>query len=203
MENDVISLLELVKGGDESAFAELCEKYRTLTESAAYRFAPSFKGDGADGEYGIDDLKQYAAMALYRAAITYEADTHGKGKEVSFGLYAKICVNNALISALRKYRGARRKAERAAMGKAKMASNNKNPDVSSDPLDKLVSSESEEQLIKRICVVLSDYEEKIFRYYTAGKSVHEIAKGLGKSEKSVSNAIYRIKAKIKGLLKNQ
>ena len=45
--------------------------------------------------------------------------------------------------------------------------------------------------------------KEVFEYYIVGKSVTEIAERLGKDEKSVSNALYRMKVKVKGLLKNQ
>ena len=198
MENDILILLEKVKQGDESAFAELAEKYKTLTESAVYRFSRSFESDGGDGAYGIDDLRQYAAVALYRAAVSYEPDDDGKGKEVSFGLYAKICVNNALISVLRKYRSAKKKAERQnKQNRGTVASGQ------GDPLERLVSSESTHELVKKIRSELSKYEEEVFDSYITGKTVREIAERLKAEEKSVSNALYRVKVKIKELLKNQ
>ena len=46
-------------------------------------------------------------------------------------------------------------------------------------------------------------EKRIFEAYITGKSIGEIAERLGKDKKSVSNAVYRMKAKVKGLLKNQ
>lgn len=196
MEEDILTIISRVKQDDESAFAELCEKYKALTESAAHRFLPSFREDGGEGEYGLDDLRQYAAVALFRAAKTYEPHTDGKGKAVSFGLYAKICVNNALISVLRKHRSAVKKSLKSVDDSGKK---NAQPDLS----DRLVLAESASEMKKKIRAVLSGYETEIFDYYISGKSVGEIAEETGRQEKSVSNALYRVKAKIKGLLTNQ
>ena len=109
--SDLFNLIESVKQGDESAFAQLLLQYKAVVDGAVRRFAGSF--DIADGDWnGVcspEDLEQHAALALYRAATTFEPDEAGKGKNVSFGLYAKICINNALISALRKYRSEKKK----------------------------------------------------------------------------------------------
>jgi len=197
--DEILALLEAIRQGDETAFPRLAEQYHNLTESAVARFRSSFEPIDGAGAYGIDDLRQDAALALYRAAVTYEANQAGKGKAVSFGLYAKICIQNALVSVLRKYNSARKKAERSRENSGKAYPVNKG----SDPLEKLVFAESAKKLNKQIARVLSPYEKEIFDSYIADKSVREIAERLGKDEKSVSNALYRVKVKVKGLLKNQ
>ena len=197
MENDLKILLEQIRSGEETSFAALTEQYRGMTESAVKRFAPSF-GIGeadADGMYGEDDLRQEAMVALYRAALSY--DTEEKGKDVSFGLYAKICINNALISVLRKYKSEKKKRE-AAKNKSRSAAKN-NP----GPFEMIVSREDAASLLEKIREQLSGLERQVFDYYIVGKSAGEIAERLGRSEKSVSNALYRMKVKVKGLLKNQ
>lgn len=197
MENDLKILLEQIRSGEETSFAALTEQYRGMTEAAVKRFAPSF-GIGeadADGMYGEDDLRQEAMVALYRAALSY--DTAEKGKDVSFGLYAKICINNALISALRKYKSEKKKRE-AAKNKSRSAAKN-NP----GPFEMIVSREDAASLLEKIREQLSGLERQVFDYYIVGKSAGEIAERLGRSEKSVSNALYRMKVKVKGLLKNQ
>ncbi len=190
-------ILQKIKLGDEDAFAELAEMYAGMTEKAVRRFAPSFgiTDSSADSVVGVDDLRQCAVMALYRAASTYRCDE--EGREVSFGLYSKICVNNALISELRKHESEKRRNERARSN-AKYAEKR-----SEDPLARIVSTEDATEMISQIDSCLSAFEKQVFDSYISGKSVFEIAEGLGKSEKSVSNALYRMKVKIKGLFKNQ
>lgn len=198
MKNEIVVLLDRIKEGDGSAFAELSELYKTMTDSAVYKFSRSPVLSVDDGSCGLDDLKQYAAMALYRAAVSYEPHTDGKGKAVSFGLYAKICVNNALISVLRKQKSMRRRADRS-----KHTGGAAGHVGQSDPLDGLVSSEGAQTLILKIREELSPLECSVFECYVAGKRVREIAAELGVSEKSVSNALYRVKTKVKNLLKSQ
>lgn len=191
MEKDTSSLLEKIKNGDEGAFDILAEEYNGLTESAVRRFMSSFNiAEGENPVYGVDDLRQCAAVALYKAAKSYDPDS---GHDVSFGLYAKICVNNALISALRKYKS-EQKRQKKMREKAQK--------TSADPLMELINAEDEAELTAKIKTELSDFEKSVFDLYIVGKSTREIAERLGRDEKSVSNALYRMKVKIRGLLKN-
>ncbi len=200
-------LRELVVGvqrEEEGAFERLAEKYSLLTESAVHRFAASFgiSGDSGMGDnvYDLDDLRQYAAMALYRAAMTYRPED--KGREVSFGLYAKVCINNAMISELRKYK--RDKKKRAVREETEDGRKRRTKGciAADDPLYRIVSDEGMRETLEKFRSTLSGYEKEVFEYYIVGKSVTEIAERLGKDEKSVSNALYRMKVKIRGLLKN-
>lgn len=119
--------------------------------------------------FGEEDLRQCAALALFKAAQTYD-----EGKEVSFGLYAKICVNNALISTLRKYKTEQKRQRRAKERE------NKAP---ADPIAALINAEDDERLKAKIKTELSDFEkvystyilmtsplEKSLRYSDAKKS---------------------------------
>ena len=93
----------------QRAFDILAKEYEGLTEAAVKRFLPSFDiRNGENPVFGEEDLRQCAALALFKAAQTYD-----EGKKVSFGLYAKICVNNALISTLRKYKTEQKRQRRA------------------------------------------------------------------------------------------
>ena len=71
-----------------------------------------------------------------------------------------------------------------------------------DSLYRIVSDEGMNETLETFRSALSGYEKEVFEYYIVGKSVTEIAERLGKDEKSVSNALYRMKVKIRGLLKN-
>lgn len=189
MKNETSTLLERFRNGDETAFDSLVKEYQGLTEAAVKRFLPSFDiKNGENPAFGAEDLRQCAALALYKAASTYV-----DGNNVSFGLYAKICVNNALISTLRKYK-TEQKRQRKAMEKASRPA--------ADPIVLLINAEDDAQFITKIKTELSDFEKSVFELYISDKSTREIAEKLGRSEKSVSNALYRMKVKIKGLLKD-
>ena len=127
---------------------------------------------------------------FYNSIMTYELDQN----EVEFGLYAKICITNALISQLR----ARKKRE-----------NERPSDIfndeffardSEDPLRKILEQESVKKLYSVIRENLSDFEYRVWRLYMSGRSAREIGDIVDKDEKSVSNAIYRIRVKLRGIL---
>ena len=203
MDNEMRELLAGVQRKEEGAFERLAEKYTSLTESAVHRFAPSFGISGeagrGDNVYDMDDLRQHAAMALYRAAEAYRADE--EGKKVSFGLYAKVCIRNAMISELRRYRREVKKRALPAKTDENRKRRVKGCIAAGDPLYRIVSEEGMRDILTEFRSALSGYEKEVFEYYIVGKSVTEIAERLGKDEKSVSNALYRMKVKIRGLLK--
>ena len=77
MKNETLSLLDKIKTGDESAFDILAKEYEGLTEAAVKRFLPSFDiRNGENPVFGEEDLRQCAALALFKAAQTYD-----EGKE--------------------------------------------------------------------------------------------------------------------------
>ena len=199
------TLLAEVRQENGGAFERLAEQYRSLTEAAVHRFAPAF---GISGDFSVsqngydpDDLRQCAAMALYRAAVTYDPDGEKKGRNVSFGLYAKVCIHNAMITELRKYK--REQKKRAVSQKTEDADTKRRKGCAAeDPLYRIASDETMRETLAVFRCALSGYEREVFECYIVGKSVTEIAERLGKDEKSVSNAIYRMKVKIRGLLKN-
>lgn len=201
MDIELNTLISRVKAGDEISFGVLCEKYSALTESTVRRFAPSLGIQNgvpqSEAAADIEELKQDAVMALYKAAQTYDAE--GDGQKVSFGLYAKICMNNAMITKVRKYKRTLKKLEkRDSIISAEKHYKRFETDTSSQGIDYEALSASLKNAVKS----LSEYERRVFDLYIDGKSTREIASELNRSEKSVSNACYRVKTKIKGLLKN-
>ncbi len=190
IEEELQELLTAVSAGDESAFAQLCERYSPLIRSMSSRFAGSFSVLPDNPAIGEQDLEQEARLALFRAAQTFDCSQDS----VQFGLYAKICIRNALVSLLRKHRR-RRHTENRPSAEATHSRD-------SDPLILAVESDTSHRLSGRITQVLSAYENSILEQYISGRSVKCISLSVGKSEKSVYNALYRIRVKIKGLLEN-
>lgn len=185
MAQELNELLHAAADGDESAFTRLTELYDPLIRSMSARYAPH-GSDETDSVLSEQDLAQEARLALFRAASTYDRAQNG----VSFGLYAKICIRNALVSA-------RRKA--AAAKRARIAAESPSPGRK-HPSAELSAFGSMNVLSEKIGSVLSPYEKRIFDLYISGRSVKSISESVGRSEKSVSNAVYRIRVKIKGLL---
>ena len=188
---DTLPLLEKVKAGSDDAFAQLAEKYRTVTEALVSSFIGTSDRD-EDPDTLADDLRQEARLALYRAAKNYDAE--GDGKAVTFGLYAKICIKNALISDSRRRERHRRKMERLRRTVTQ------GTDRSDNAAEAVMSRMELDEVTRRADMILSPYEMRIFRELTKGRSAKDIAPEIGRSAKSVNNAIYRIKVKLKGMM---
>lgn len=186
--DELNALLSAAANDDEVAFLQLQQQYSPLIRSMSERFLTSFSETEDIAAIGRQDLEQEARLALYRAVKTFDLSKDS----VTFGLYAKVCIRNSLISLWRKSVSAARSAR-----KNKMPA----PDSPSrDPLFEIVSALETDALAARIRAVLSPYENRIFEQYISGRSVKNISLHMKKTEKSVSNALYRIRVKIKGLL---
>lgn len=175
MEQTLYEKLVAVKNGDDPAFASLCEDYGALIESMTQSFFESCP------DVDKDDLRQEARMALYRAAMKYRLDQN----EVTFGLYAKICIRNRLISVRRKY---------TTQSKLKSKRNTQELQVVAETSS---SYNRRTVLSEEVISLLSPFEQKVFALYATKCSYSEIARELSRSVKSIDNAIYRIKSKLR------
>ena len=188
MRDQLNTLLAAAKLGDQDAFNRLTEVYSPLIRSMSARFVASLSAQNDAGLIDVQDLEQEARLALFRAVTTYDEEQ----KKVSFGLYAKICIRNALVSQLRR---AKSRRARAAREREQVSAGG---DMG---LPFALADADSGELESRIRGVLSPFENRIFEQYVSGRSVRDIAASEGKTEKSVSNAVYRVRVKIKGLLK--
>lgn len=178
------------KYGDNEAFRRLLEAYDPMISSLVTEFSRSCPGC----DVSEDDLRQEAAIALYFSALSYKAE-----KNVSFGLYAKICTKNRLTSYVKKS---------VAKSLSRMISDciddcfdcETAADDAEQPLNQLISAENCEALKKRIRSGLTDYEYEVFMLYADGLAPAEISEQLGKEPKSVYNTLQRVRKKLKKLL---
>lgn len=166
----------------EISFNTLYESYLPLIESMARKMISTYSLP--ESEY--DDLLQEGAIALYTAASAYDPS-----RNVTFGLYAKICVKNRLVS----YINSRHKSNIAIYD----ISLDDIEEVSDDitPEQFVIDKESVENLRAKTDEVLSPLERSVFWLYISGISYGDIAKALGRSVKSVDNSIRRIKVKLR------
>ncbi len=183
--SELVDLLCRVREGEQDAFAALLNQYRPLIESLVTRF-----GADAPLESDREDLRQEAMMSFYHAILAYDMEQ----TEVEFGLYAKICISNALISQLRIQK--RRTVEHLT----ESLSTDVFVHDSEDPAGRILEQERVKALYSVIRKSLSDFEYRVWQCYMSGRTAGEIGRLVGKDEKSVSNAIYRIRKKLRALL---
>ena len=166
--DDLTALLRSVREREKGAFERLLDLYRPLLVSTVSSFG---EDDGV--------MMQEATVALYRAACAYR-----EGRGTTFGLFAKICVKNALTSAFRKG-----KQSDATFDDAD------GEDAALDPEQALITAETVRAFYTLSAELLSPLEFKIVVRRVDGYSNREIADQLGKTEKSVANAIGRAATK--------
>lgn len=187
-------LVRMARDGDEKAEDFLLKKYKDFVRSKARAYFLV----GGDS----DDLIQEGMIGLYNAIGHYDDSMAS-----SFMTYAAICINNKLISAV-SADGRQKNAplngyvsiyssitdetgEEASLSDVLPDTENINPEAI------ILNEEQEKLTINRLLGKLSALEKEILSYYMEGMSYSEIAKLIGKTEKSVDNAIQRIRLKMR------
>ena len=187
-------LVRMARDGDEKAEDFLLKKYKDFVRSKARAYFLV----GGDS----DDLIQEGMIGLYNAIGHYD-----ESMASSFMTYAAICINNKLISAV-SADGRQKNAplngyvsiyssitdetgEEASLSDVLPDTENINPEAI------ILNEEQEKLTINRLLGKLSALEKEILSYYMEGMSYSEIAKLIGKTEKSVDNAIQRIRIKMR------
>ena len=187
-ERIVKNLIVQVRKEKQDAFSELLEIYDPLITSFVNRFC---KGEVTtqDGE----DLKQELTVVFYNAILSYDMDQD----DVNFGLYAKICLNNAFITQCRAFQKRKNREMVALEGEAWLLEERSEAE---DPSHDLIMREEMKELNNKIDAALSTFENKVWKLYISGCSFREIATDLDKNEKSIENAVFRVKQKLKKVL---
>ena len=176
---DEARLIARARLGDGEAFAALVDSYKRLvywhiSHSASFVSA-------ADEE----DLYQEGLVGLLKAVRTYD------GVSSAFATYASSCICHSVISAARRLR--KQNGDVVPLDDTELVSG-------SSPESDLLDRESISLLYERVFSRLSGYERSVFELYLSDRSYADIARVMGKTEKSIANAICRIRRKLKNLL---
>ena len=169
----------LCQTGDKTAWEELYKRYKLRVLKIARRFFLS------GGE--TEDLVQEGMCGLYSAVNSF------KEGSASFSAYAYSCIRNRIVDTVKKSGGAKHSAL-----------NNFLPIVevgeewisSESPEDEVIKREDKRELLQKMSKNLSSLEFKALVMYTDGMTLSEISTALGKSPKSVDNAVNRAKHKL-------
>ena len=184
---ETVALLISARDGSQDALNELKRIYAPLIEASI------LKHSVADmSKQDLVDLREEANVIFCNAVCNYDNTVEG----VEFGLYAKICIENGLISYIRSY-FRRKKKTVLPLDSVSLSSGD-----TVNFLQSIVDEENAADLVRLIRSQLSDYENRVWWLYVSGMSASSIASTLSDTDaKSVSNAIYRIRKKLKGLLR--
>lgn len=145
-----------------------------------------------------EDLTQEGMIGLFKAIRDYEPD-----KGAKFSTFATICVRGQIKTAIN---ASNRKKHKPLNSYISIyAEPNEEgyklidieaEDGESNPEDLIIAKEQKSDLRKKIEAVLSSYEKKVINLYLEGLSYADIGAKLGKTEKSVNNALQRIRGKL-------
>ena len=133
-----------------------------------------------------EDLLQEARIGLLKAIQGY--DPH---RNVDFLPYAKTCIHNHIISAMNEA-----KAQKHAALNRSVNLDSATLFSYDNPLDIMIIREQLEAVLSHAQSALSELEKKVLLLYLEGISYKKIATKLQITEKSVSNALCRIRSKL-------
>ena len=179
-------LQQLYLTGVEAAGSELALRYRKMVKSC---IRPYFLA-GGDSE----DLLQEGMIGLLSAMREYTPDAG-----TSFKTFAELCVRHRIISAAKSASRQKHAPLNDGVSLDELLSNETAafPErFSRSPEDQLLAREFREDFLTAYSKFLSGFEIEILKYYLDGLSYHEIAVQCGRSEKSVDNAVQRIRKKL-------
>lgn len=160
------------------AVTVLISRYLRLVRKKAY----SFSNDCAEPE----DLAQEGLLAFLNAVNSFDPNRGAK-----FSSFADVCVTNGIRSAVVRF--GRNSGESLPEDYSEKA------DDGSIPENIWVEKEKMSGIYKEIETLLSKKEWEIFRMYLGGLSYKEISEKLDISLKSVDNAVFRVRKKLKML----
>lgn len=188
-------LLELARGGDDTALSCLLERYRGLARAKA----GSYFLIGGDR----DDVVQEGMIGVYKAIRDFD-----DSKGASFRTFAELCVTRQIISAVKA--ASRQKHEplsRSLSLDQPLSGDDDSGSTlsdllpagqSADPAAAVVSADEIRALQRHFDEVLTDLEAQVLRHHMDGKSYTEIAAMLQRHAKSIDNTLQRIKRKVQG-----
>jgi RNA polymerase sporulation-specific sigma factor len=178
--DETVTMIRQAKAGSQEAYAALRRQYTPLIQAAVARY------DGYDlTRQEKTDLREEADRIFLCALSSYDVGQ----EEVSFGLYARVCLHNGLVSEMRHLNYLRRLSSLPVQGE-----DSSRPE---DPSDRVVEEERFSQLSGLVRSCLTELENRIWWAYVAGMPVSDIAASLGRSERAVYNAVYRIRKKLR------
>lgn len=138
-------------------------------------------------EKDLEDAIQEATIALYSAIRRYDPD------KSSFRTFANLCIERSVLSGVR---GSLRKGTVPEELLSSLDDGLEIPD-GNDPQEILLQKERYRDLADQIRLELSGLEYAVLSCLLAGNSYREIAEKLSIPEKSVDNALARIRRKLK------
>ena len=178
-------LAALAANGDDVSMASLIAAVMPIAKAKASKHSGPRISD--------EDLTQEGMLGFLDAVKSFNPE-----KGVPFRAYAETCINNRILSAIRFHNN---KNNLALSNAVSIDESGYEPaSFSSDPANIVNGKENSELILNTIKNDLSEFEKQVIKHHLAGESYSEIALALNCSEKSVDNALQRIRKKIRSKL---
>ena len=172
--------------GSDTAYSLLISRYVSFVKSRVFGYR--------DSDVEPEDLAQEGMIGLMMAIRSYR-----EGLGASFRTYAGLCIDRAIISAVRATLRAKAVPSSSLIpfddleeGRVPV-----DPEKRYDPESALLASEEKSRLRERFSRVLSELELDVLMLHLGGCNYNEISSRLGSSPKAVDNALQRARRKLK------
>lgn len=190
-----VEIIDCIRKNDDAAMDYLLKKYRALVKKETRAMFLI----GAETE----DLTQEGMIGLFKAVRDYN-----ESRGAAFATFATMCIRRQVRTAIDTSNRKKHEILNKCVPLSEVSDNtyNENKDLlrarenEANPEMLLLEREGATQLSGKIEEKLSALEKKVFKYYLEGLSYSEISVKLNKTEKSVDNALQRIRSKISALL---
>lgn len=185
-------LAALASEGDEAAAEHLIQEYKELVKSKAHLYFML----GADRE----DIVQEGMIGIFKAIKNYDPT-----KGASFRTFADLCVNRQIITAIKAAGRQKHSPLNTSLSLDRPVDDDESPrtlgetlsaGTDTDPEAVFLMGEMAQLLFSHEESFLSPFERFVLGELIRGKTYRDIAREHGKTDKSVDNAIQRIRRKL-------
>ena len=179
--------------GDNEAGNMLVVRYRRLVKACARPFFLA----GGDSE----DLQQEGMIGLLSAIREFDPESGS-----SFRSFAELCIRRRVISAARSASRQKHAPLNNGLSLEQLQSGESHFLIQQlsarSPEDQILDRSWADEFLAACSRHLSDFENRILMDYVRGLSYTEMAERCGRSEKSIDNAIQRIRKKLVRIFPN-
>lgn len=188
----------LIRKGERGAQEYLINKYEKIVQYKARTYFLI----GSDRE----DVIQEGLIGLYKAICDYDEE-----KLASFRAFADLCITRQIITSIKSATRLKHTPLNSYISIYKPVHEEESErmlqDIIScptiDPEESLVNKERLEKIYQKLGGTLTRLEWKVLPLYIQGCSYEEIAGKLERHEKSIDNALQRVKRKIHILVESK
>ena len=193
---DENTILGLAKDGDSLAMEYIINKYKNFVKAKSRTYFLIV----ADHE----DIIQEGMIGLYKAIRDYSPEGGS-----SFKSFADLCITRQIITAIKTATRLKHQPLNSyiSLNKPVYDEESENTLMESffekhhlDPEEMMINKERFDFIEQKLVANLSKFETDVLKGYLAGKSYLEIGTKLGKTEKSIDNALQRIRVKLSRFL---